>query len=249
MPQCVCDPGWAHRLSLGKEDTATHCAISLLSLRIECAVFLTLNVVIAVLTARSVRLGKLDQARGLACLLGLGLMFAFAAAALARGGPETSVSGWAMRQLVSDAATYCFCFLTSVVGVDKYAKAVKQSAANIERKGDDSGRRPVLERDTIKTIGAACFDLGGAGDVPAGGLVKCGLAMPLQSGVHRRHHSGFSSVRSFNPTSRHGPRAGAALGVPVVLALVRARPLDGPARGKLRDVALGRRGGAPRARR
>ena len=152
IPQCVCDPGWAHRRSFGPEDTATNCTISLLSLRVEWAVILTLTVVVAVLTARSVRLGKLDQARGLACLLGLGLMFALAAAALARGGPETSVSGWAMRQIVSDAAVYCFLSFNTMIGLDKYAKAVKRSATNIERKSDDSGRRRVLERETIKAL-------------------------------------------------------------------------------------------------
>jgi hypothetical protein len=152
VSQCVCDPGWAHRRSFGPEDTATNCTISLLSLRVEWAVILTLTVVVAVLTARSVRLGKLDQARGLACLLGLGLMFALAAAALARGGPETSVSGWAMRLIITDAAAYCFCSFNIMVGLDKYVKAVKRSASNIERKGDDSGRRPVLERETIKAL-------------------------------------------------------------------------------------------------
>jgi hypothetical protein len=152
VSQCVCDPGWALRRSFAPEDSATDCTISLLSLRVEWAVLLSLTVVVAVLTARSVRLGKLDQVRGLACFLGLGLIFALAAAALARGGPETSVSGWAMRIIVSDAASYCFCSFSAMIGLDKYVKAVKRSAANVERKGDDSGRRRVLERETIKAL-------------------------------------------------------------------------------------------------
>jgi hypothetical protein len=152
VQQCVCDPGWAHRRSMGPEDGATQCTVSLLSLRIEWSVVLALTVVVAVLAARSVRLGKLDQARGLGCLFGTWLMFALAAAALARGGPETSASGWAIRQVVSNTAFYCFCSVNIFVGLDKYVKAMKRSAANVEGKVDDSGRRPGLEHQTTKAL-------------------------------------------------------------------------------------------------
>ena len=151
VAHCVCEPGWALALALSPEEGAARCTVSLLSLRVQWLVLMALTVLVAALTVRSMRLGGLDRNRGCASLLGVACIFVLAAAALERGGPETSPSAWATRLALVYTASIFFS-ISFLIGVDKYVKAMTQSAAKIEGKGSDPATRLALERATIHSI-------------------------------------------------------------------------------------------------